>query len=567
MYKALYRKYRPEVFSDVVGQEHITKILQHQVENGNVSHAYLFTGSRGTGKTTCAKILAKAINCENPNNGSPCNECSICKSIANDSLPDVIEMDAASNNGVDYIRELRERIMFAPAAAKKKVYIVDEVHMLSSSASNALLKTLEEPPEHAVFILATTEVNAILPTILSRCQRFDFKRIEPNDIIGRIKYVAEKENFTITDSAAAALAGIADGGMRDALSILDLCAAASNNITEDLVCSVCGKAKNEHLFALASKIMKGDTAAALNIIASLYGESIDMQSLCISMCEFYRTAVLILSGYDPILAVGSTESLADEYKNFCQTLTMESAMNCLNVLNDALAKMNKGNRRSILEMAVVKLTTPHLDSSADALLARIANLEKKLNGIANGTIKVSAQPVPQENIYSVSESQDSARTIIEEQPFENSPNPIFEASNNTASIPQKAVSSIQATAEEPIKSVNPFSESNNSDIESGLCTPLSAWNDIVEETFKYAPLIAGFLRGTTASTMGKRIVIHSQSDQLRGMLEKKEAPNYKGLCKAIVTVLGEEFAPIVEKKKTNSSNDPLLSFEARLNNL
>ena len=553
MYKALYRKYRPEVFSDVVGQEHITKILQHQVETGNVSHAYLFTGSRGTGKTTCAKILAKAINCPESQNGNPCTECSICSSIAADSLPDVMEIDAASNNGVDYIRELRERIMFAPAAAKYKVYIIDEVHMLSNAASNALLKTLEEPPSHAVFILATTEVNAILPTILSRCQRFDFKRIEPVDIIDRVKYVAEKENFTITDSAAEVLASIADGGMRDALSILDLCAAASDNITEDLICSVCGKAKGEHLFAIADAIINKDTASALSIISELYSEGIDMQSLALSLCEFYRTEVLILSGYDPKKAVGSTEALANTYKDFSLKLTLESSMNCLNILNDALTSMNKGNRRNNLEMAIIKLTTPYLDSSSEALLSRIAVLEKQIKEMRAGSVVIKtpdAKKLPTSHNDSVGKPEITPRKEETESvpSFKEEPKPVFVEKEKSFDMGENKQSSTEIA-------------------DDGLCTPLSSWNDIIEETFKFAPLMAGFLKGTSASKMGKKIVIHSQSDQLRGFIDKKEAANYKGLCKAIVSVLGEEYIPIMEKKKTIKDNDPLLSFEERLGNL
>ena len=231
MYQVLYRKWRPQVFTDVYGQEHITKTLMNAVDTGRVSHAYLFTGSRGTGKTTCAKILAKAVNCEHPVNGNPCNECASCRGIDDGSVVDVVEIDAASNNGVDNIRDLREETNYMPSSVKYRVYIIDEVHMLSTGAFNALLKTLEEPPEHVKFILATTEVHKLPSTILSRCQRFDFKRISPEDISSRLKYVAKQENIDLTDEGAMLIARVSDGGMRDALSLLDRCASYGKKIT------------------------------------------------------------------------------------------------------------------------------------------------------------------------------------------------------------------------------------------------------------------------------------------------------------------------------------------------
>ena len=250
MYQALYRKYRPTTFSDVVGQEHITNTLTGSLTAGKTSHAYLFTGTRGTGKTTCAKILAKAVCCENPVNGEPCGECEACKTIAEGNTTDINEIDAASNNGVNDIRDLKEQVSFLPTSLKYRVYIIDEVHMLSTPAFNALLKTLEEPPAHVVFILATTEVHKLPATILSRCQRFDFKRLEPETIVKRINYIAEKEGFTITDAAAMLVASLADGGMRDALSILDQCSAASQNIDEAVIRDVCGIAGNENIYLL-----------------------------------------------------------------------------------------------------------------------------------------------------------------------------------------------------------------------------------------------------------------------------------------------------------------------------
>ncbi len=382
MYKALYRKYRPLVFSDVVGQEHITTTLKRQVERGSVSHAYLFTGSRGTGKTTCAKILARAVNCLEPVDGNPCGKCKNCIGILNDSVPDVVEIDAASNNGVDHIRDLRDRIVFAPAQAKYRVYIIDEVHMLSAAASNALLKTLEEPPEHAVFILATTEVQSLLPTILSRCQRFDFKRIEPEVIANRLKFVANSEQFALSDGAAELIAELADGGMRDALSILDLCTAAGNDITEELVNSVCGRASEEYLFTLCGELLQNDTAAALETVARLHADSVDMGRLCRELCDFWRKIMLICAGVEPKAAVGSTENTAKKYAEFAKNLGAATALRFLKVFEKAYSEMDSGLRRSVLEMAIIKLCTKSADSSPEALAARIEIIERKLQGLS-----------------------------------------------------------------------------------------------------------------------------------------------------------------------------------------
>ncbi len=247
MYQVLYRKWRPQTFADVVGQPHVTASLTGAVQSGRLSHAYLFTGSRGTGKTSCAKILAKAVNCERPVDGNPCNACDTCRGIDSGSILDVIEIDAASNNGVDNIRDLREEANYTPTHAKYRVYIIDEVHMLSTGAFNALLKTLEEPPEHVKFILATTEVHKLPSTILSRCQRFDFKRIEPQDIADRLKFVAVQENISLTDDGAMLIARVSDGAMRDALSLLDRCAAYGEAITETVVSDAAGLAGRERL--------------------------------------------------------------------------------------------------------------------------------------------------------------------------------------------------------------------------------------------------------------------------------------------------------------------------------
>ena len=292
MPKALYRKWRPQVFSDVSGQGHITETLMHEVDVGRLSHAYLFTGSRGTGNTTCAKILSKAVNCLNPQNGNPCNECEVCRGIDDGSILDVTEIDAASNNGVDNIRDLREEANFTPAVAKYRVYIIDEVHMLSTGAFNALLKTLEEPPSHVLFILATTEVHMLPATILSRCQRFDFRRIPPEDIAKRLLLVAEKENLKLAEDAAMLIARIADGALRDALSILDQCASFSEEITLNIVSKAAGLLGRDYLFEISDAIKNQDSSKVLSIIDRLHASSCDMERLINELVNHFRNVMI-----------------------------------------------------------------------------------------------------------------------------------------------------------------------------------------------------------------------------------------------------------------------------------
>ncbi len=280
MYKALYRKYRPATFDDVVSQPHITTTLRNQIVSGKTAHAYLFTGSRGTGKTTCARILAKALNCLHPVDGNPCLECEICRDAEDNALSDIIEIDAASNNGVDDVRDLRDGAVYTAERCKYRVYIIDEVHMLTKEAFNALLKIMEEPPPHVKFILATTEIHKVLPTILSRCQRYDFRRILSKDITERLLYVAEREKISLDPEAAELIAKTADGGMRDALSLLDQCIAFSDNVTIDIVSGAAGIAGREPVFEILEAAADNDAAKAIGVADKLYGMSKDMQKLC-----------------------------------------------------------------------------------------------------------------------------------------------------------------------------------------------------------------------------------------------------------------------------------------------
>ena len=378
MYQALYRKYRPNCFSDVVGEEHITDILKSELRSGKIFHAYLFTGPRGTGKTSCAKILAKAVNCLDLHDGDACCECESCRAIAEGDVLDITEIDAASNNGVENIRDLKEQVGYAPTSSKYRVYIIDEVHMLSIGAFNALLKTLEEPPAHIIFILATTEVHKLPATILSRCQRFDFHRIPTEAIANRIQYIAEKEGFTVEPQAAEMIATLSDGGMRDALSTLDLCAARSHNITEADVMSVCSLAGDSYCRELADCILNKDVGAALSMVDRLHKNAVDLQRLCNEMISHYRNLMVARTVKNPasliICAPKEFEALKQQAANY----PLEGIINALNVLTVSLDRMSMCDRRTEFETAMVKLCTPSLDTTPSALLDRLERLERPL---------------------------------------------------------------------------------------------------------------------------------------------------------------------------------------------
>ena len=359
MYRALYRKWRPQKFEDVVAQRGIVTALRNQIATGRVGHAYLFTGVRGTGKTTCAKIFAKAVNCLHPQNGDPCGECEICKGIDNGSILDVVEMDAASNNGVDDIRDLRDETAYTPSACHNKVYIIDEVHMLSTAAFNALLKTLEEPPAHVIFILATTEIQKVPATILSRCQRYDFTRIGPEDIAHRVEYIAKEEGLELTTDGAELISRLADGAMRDALSILDTCAGVTAKVDADVVRQMAGVTDRSYLFHISDAIEAQDGAAALAQLAQLRQQSVDVKRLTEELIAHYRALMLAaLPGGQALLSGVSPEEEA-QYLEKGPQLGQKEAIRAIRTLGNALEHMTRGSDQRIeLELALFSLSEP-----------------------------------------------------------------------------------------------------------------------------------------------------------------------------------------------------------------
>lgn len=378
MYQALYRKWRPRKFEDVVGQEHITNTLLRQVQTGRLSHAYLFVGTRGTGKTTCAKILAKAVNCEHPVNGDPCNACPSCLGIDSGSILDVEELDAASNNGVDNIRELRDEAIYTPASVKKRVYIVDEVHMLSNSAFNALLKILEEPPEHLIFILATTEIHKVPATILSRCQRFSFRRIPSEKIAQRLLYVAGQEQLPLTQDGASLLARLADGALRDALSLLDQCAAAPV-IDAASILDTIGLAGSADTLRLLSAISSGDAAGALKLLDGLHSAGKDMAAAIDELMTLTRDILVTKVAGDGADRLYSGTFDEATLRSWSGKLSRARLLAALDVMSQAMRDMGKSaNRRLIAEMCVIRLCDERLSESLSALVSRVSRLEDRM---------------------------------------------------------------------------------------------------------------------------------------------------------------------------------------------
>ena len=536
MYQVLYRKYRPRVFSDVVGQEHITETLSKEIETGKLSHAYLFTGSRGTGKTTCAKILSKAVNCLNPVNGNPCNECEICRGLDSGAILDVVEIDAASNNGVENIRDIREEINFTPASCKYRVYIIDEVHMLSIGAFNALLKTLEEPPSHVKFILATTEVHKLPVTIVSRCQRFDFKRVSPEAMAKRMEYIAEKEDLVLDEDTVSLIARISDGGMRDALSLLDQCIGHDRHVTADIVCRVAGMTGKDHLFSLASSVANKKSADALSLISDLHASSCDMERLCSDMINHFRNLMIVKTVKDSGSFLVCTKDELSQYKAQSETFTLETILQCISLLQECMANIKRGvNRRTEMEMTFIKLCTPTLRDDNEALLRRISELEI---AIKTGAVKVSsaetAAPAP---VVNEAKPEVKAQPEIPE-PSYSSQEPAYESEP----APEK-------TAEEPVR------EASSDDEET------IPWAEVLSELQKVNAPLWGVLNDSEAVIRGDFVLIKSNNPTLSSFI--RISGNARHVKDSILRVTGKDYRlglynsnPTAEKKP-EQKKDPL----------
>ena len=540
MYRAFYRKYRPSTFTDVVGQEHITKTLENAVKSGKTSHAYLFTGSRGTGKTSCAKILAKAVNCINSHDGNPCNECDICKGIDSGAILDIIEIDAASNNGVDNIRDLREEANFTPSNAKFRVYIIDEVHMLSIGAFNALLKTLEEPPAHVIFILATTEVHKLPSTILSRCQRFDFKRIPPEAIAERLKEVAVKENLQISDDGAMLIARIADGAMRDALSLLDRCSSHEGLIDSAAVASSAGLAGREYIFELCDCIIEKDAAKALEVVNKLYNDSCDMERLITELTSHFRNLMVskaVKNFQDMIIcSQGEIEIIRQQSAK----TTLATIMSCIDILTASASTMKQGaNRRTSAELCVIRLCTPSLDGDLNAILRRLSELE---NAVASGKITVKTeQAVPEKTVKVKAEKQPEP---------EKAPEPVKEPQEEEIPLPEPP----PAPQEELVAPQNMGTE------------PFDNWPEVLDTLYAKDKSLIAMLTGSSAFIHQGKYLLIKGSPVLEMYL--KTGDYSKTIKEAVMQITGKSYTlAVYNNKQEQAPKNPLSDLMSKAKNL
>lgn len=502
VYKALYRKWRPMTFDDVISQQHITDTLKNQITSGKTAHAYLFTGSRGTGKTTCARILAKAVNCPDMKDGNPCLECDICRDAENGSLTDIIEIDAASNNGVDDIRDLRDGAVYTPERGSHKIYIIDEVHMLSTSAFNALLKIMEEPPSYVMFILATTEIHKVPATIASRCQRYDFRRIRPQDIASRLEYIAQQEDLNLTADGASLIAKLADGGMRDAVSLLDQCSVCAEVINAETVSNTAGIAGRDYLYEILGAISEKDTAKALSVTGNLYDMSKDLTRLCEELITQLRNIMLIQ--VSPQTAENLIVCMPDELgklNGLAKKIPLEEVMNELSALQKCRENMSRVmNRRVEFEMTLIKLcgnknNSPETIDNSE-IYDKIKQLENKISSVSAGNFSQTAH------------KQQSQPEIL------------------TANNP--------VTESEPVPNVD-IKKLRQEDM-----IPCSRWGEIVEELKKVKPDLAGALDGSYAFTAGNVIFINA-INRFFVQIFKSNKDNAISLGDTINKILGQRY--------------------------
>ena len=552
MYRALYRKWRPQRFADVVGQAPIVTALQNQIAAGRIGHAYLFTGTRGTGKTTCAKIFAKAVNCLDHSSPDPCCQCEVCKGIDSGAIMDIIEMDAASNNGVDDIRDLRDEVAYLPSVCRYKVYIIDEVHMLSTQAFNALLKTMEEPPEHVIFILATTEVQKVPVTILSRCQRYDFSRITADDIAGRLRYVAEQEKIELDPNAAQLIGRLADGAMRDALSILDTCAGVDNKVDEALVRRMAGVTDRSYLFEISDAIAARDSVAALEKIAALRQQSVDMRRLCMELAGHYRNLMLCaLPGGTSLLTGTSPEEEAAylQRKDFPQA----DAIRAINAFGSALEKMSRGTDQRIeLELAVFSLTQPMATAPVQVAAASqpVAFPAPQPFTSVPVAVPVAVPPVQ-------SAAPDSVVPPVQTDDPPLPPDPEF-LQPELPPIPQPTAPAAPAAQPAPCRREPPK--------EAGPLEPFGYWPAVLADLEENDAMLIYFLRNTRAYYDGRRVLFEC-SDAFRDYIRNNREVSKK-LKESIYRVshIRCSIGPY-EEPKADESGTPAVSIDQTLKSM
>ena len=528
MHRALYRKWRPLTFDDVRGQEHITSILKYETRNGKFSHAYLFCGSRGTGKTTCAKLLARAVNCLSPRDGNPCGECDACRGILEGSETDVLEMDAASNNGVENIRDIRDEVVYTPSSLRYRVYIVDEVHMLSGSAFNALLKTLEEPPAHVIFILATTELHKLPATIISRCQRFDFRRITVPVLTDRLEQIAAAEGIPLEHDAAIRIARIAQGGMRDAISLLELCAGGDRTVTEEVVREVTGGSSREQLVQTVTAIADRNTPALFAIIDDVVTSSRDITVFWQDLIALYRDMLVMLSTPDAPRYLDLTAAEAEQLRAVAARFDREAILSHSRHLENALYTMQRSGsiKRMCAELALIRLCDPRLDTSTDALIERVADLERKLAMFSAG----------------IAPSAPTSAAAIPEPPTKPSTPPTIDES--------------AATREDDAPAVNAPLEAS-----AGVLRGLTIWPEVIEQLRTRDAALSSFLgQARAARTADGTVILRVPNPFLISMLDR---PNNRDLLLSAIAAQSD-FPPTglkfeVVKAADNAPDDDIFT--------
>lgn len=535
MYRALYRKWRPKTFEDVVGQTEITTALKNQILHDKVGHAYIFTGTRGTGKTTCAKIFAKAVNCLSRQNGDPCGVCAICKGIDDGSVMDVVEIDAASNNGVDNIRDLRDETAYTPSECTYKVYIIDEVHMLSTAAFNALLKIMEEPPAHVIFILATTEIHKVPATILSRCQRYDFTRISPEDIEGRLLYVAEQEKIHLEPQAAALIARLADGAMRDALSILDTCAGVTEDVNADVVRRMAGVTDKSYLFELCGAVSEKDAAKALALVARLREKSIDIKRLCDELILHYRNLLLANVQGGVRLLVGVSEEEEQKYMEAAASVPQPMAIRAIRRLCEALDKMGKGTDPRIeLELALFSLCEDQPITVVQTPIAATP-IQSAPQPFVSAPVAPVVAPSPVTPAQP-SESQDL--------PPWTSPEPtpaVVHASDEQPVVEEKVELKKEAPKKQVLKVPLPK-------LPDGVTEqPFAQWDEVIQAMQEKDTMLYVNMRGTKAYYDGRRILIDGSELFLEFMRQNEYSTDL--IKKTIQEITGVRYGIGPYKKK------------------